>query len=183
MSSPKPKRMSSNRISNNSESWFTKGSRWYVYLTSVLPILLGLILIISGIYMLFHHTITYVPDGSIKVDSATIVDYSCGSTMSEFPCQVTIDYSITGKYQNRVTIPTHDHYKVGDSVIVCVSSTDNSKVTRVGQLPTVNPWILIGFGSAIVLLMVGNNLLVSRSSTAANVEGGLAAFNIVGKSL
>jgi hypothetical protein len=180
MSSPRPKQSS---VRKSNDSWFTKGSRWYVYLTSILPILLGLILIIVGIYMLVSHETTYVPDGSIKVDSATIVDYSCGSTISGSPCQVTIDYLITGKYKNIVTIPTHDHYNVGDSVIVCVSATDNSKVTRVGQLPTVNPWILIGFGSAILILMVGNNWIVSRSSTAANVEGGLAAFNVFRKSL
>lgn len=179
MSSPKTRRSS---IRRSDDPWFTKASRWYVYIMSILPTLFGIILVITGIYMFISHNTTYIPEGSIKVDSATIVDYSCGSTMSEFPCKVTIDYSITGKYQNRVTIPTHDHYNVGDSVIVCVSSTDNSKVTRVGQLPTVNPWILIGFGSVILILVIGNSWLVSRSSTVANVEGGLAAFNLFNKS-
>ena len=167
--------------SDRSGSWFTKGSRWYIYFTSILPILFGSIAIIVGVYMLINHKSgSYVPNGSIQVDSATVVDYSCGSTLSGSPCQVTIEY-IVGNYHNRETIPTHEHYNVGDSVIVCVSATDNSKITRVGALPTINPWVLIGVGSAFVLLMVGNNWLVSKSSTAANLEGGMAAFNFARK--
>lgn len=168
----------------NGDSWFTKGSRWYVYITSILPILFGIIAIVIGVYQLAtHDSGSYVPTGSVKVDTATVVAYSCGSTLSDSPCQVTIDYTIVGKYHNRATIPTHEHYKIGDSVIVCVSATDNSKITRIGPLPTVNPWVLIGVGSAFVLLMVGNNWLVARSSTAANIEGGTAVFNIFRKTL
>lgn len=172
-------------------SSFTTGSRWYVYLTSILPILFGLLMVGVGVYSLISGKAIdpdSPPPNSTKSDIATIVDFSCGSTSdATYPCQVTVSYVVHVGKDNPLTFTTgtSHHYRVGENVILYVSNSDPTQVTqfdkKMKKTSPISPWTLVGFGSLLLVIVIGNNLLVSRSSTVANVEGGLAAFRIAEK--
>jgi hypothetical protein len=173
-------------MSSSSSSSFTTGSRWYVYLTSILPIIFGLLMVGIGTYFLISgKAIIFPPPNSTKADVATIVDFSCGSTSdATYPCQVTVSYVVhVGTDGPRTfTTGTNNHYRVGENVILYVSNSDPTQITQFDKkTSSINPWILVGFGSLSLVLVIGNNWLVSRSSTVANVEGGLAAFRMAEK--
>lgn len=165
-------------------SAFTKGSRWYVYLTSIIPILFGTLMVGAGIYLLISgKIINSAPPNSTKCEVATVIDFSCSSSSDVLPCQVKISYVVqVGKDAPKLFVSATDkHYNVGDNVVLYVSDSDPTQITQINQGSQINPWILVGFGSLMLVLVFGNNWLVSRSSTVANVEGGMAAFNLAKK--
>jgi len=164
-------------------SSFTTGSRWYVYVTSILPIILGVLMVGVGLYSLISgQSVPSVPSNSTKCDVATVMDFSCGSTSdATHACQVTVSYVVRvgSDPPRRYTTGTKNHYKRGDNVVLYVDNTDPTQITQFDQKPpNINPWLLVGFGSLILVFTLGNNWLVSRSSTVANVEGGMAAFRL-----
>ena len=173
---------STSDVLQSRDSDFTKGSRLYIYLTSIIPFIIGIVMIIYGLYHMFKKdNIYYTPSGSIKIDHAKVIRVDCvPSSMVQYdnpPCTVRVHYVLNGqKYDSSLAEP-RDTYKVNDDVTVCVDENNHSVVTRIGALPTISPKIFLFGGMLLVFIVAINNWLVSRYSTLANVEGAMAITN------
>jgi hypothetical protein len=149
---------------------YAKASRWYIYIRSIFPILLGLGMVGYGAYdLMTHKRIPYNPENSTKSDEqGEIVDVNCTSQGS---CVLNVKYSVNGiQYQTSYTNTTPSTYKKGNNVDVYVDTKNHSRIVLIGDSPTLSPWILVGFGSLFVLLPIINNYFVSKSDTLATTE-------------
>lgn len=160
---------------------FTKGSRLYIYITSVLPFIIGIVFIIYALYHILKKESIYdIPDGSILVNEARVLNFVCGSSAMAHSCTVTVEYTVdTLRYV--ASANTSETFKINEDIMICVDRNHHEVITRVGTIPTVNPYVALFIGIGIMLFVIVNVFLVSKSSTLANVEGAVSLANIISR--
>jgi len=168
-------------------SWFTRGSRWYVYVVSFVVFVVGMAMIVLGAsHVISGQPLQVPPAGSTQAQVATVADFSCGSTdpKATAPCQVTISYVVdVGHGPARTfTTATSRQYRIGDRVTLWVSDSDPTHITQFETTgTTINAGLVLGLGCMGVVGVLANLWLVSKSTTAANVEGGVALVRNLGR--
>jgi len=157
-------------------SALSQGYRGFLYIVSLLPLLMGLSMIVAGAYLLITKKPLDAPHNAVLAESAVVTDFSCGSTHSaDYPCQVTVSYQVTSTSPTRTfTTGTRSNYTVGHKVSLYVSATDHTQIIEMDiPLPRHLGGLLVGAGVLLVLIAAGNDWFVYQSgkpASSSNVE-------------
>jgi hypothetical protein len=166
----------SNDLGNNIYNNLCELGEFRTKLGLVFGIIIGIVLVIIGIYMILHDD----SDDYIYIDGV-VVQPNCsksgtqtnkGSTIDTYACNMIISYEIDkNKHSEQIYVAGNNNYIAGQPIKLMVKKSDHTKVSIAETSSTIIGYVLIGIAIFINSLIFLQYYLTNRYKVYAASQG------------